>query len=127
MEKTIKFYNKNLVEVKEIENCDCAIVTTKGTVEELKLLFPELFGIRVWIDGVLGCVGFDISGYRIYEDVVHDIGNGNFQYYIQENLVDGYYIVPEREDIPRHLQNKEVTSRWIQFRKDDKLKEGTGE
>lgn len=122
MKQTVRYF-KGSTEVDNAEQCDYAQVSTSGTKEELEKLFPELFGKRVYIDNVLGCIAIDPSGHRVYEDIVHDLGGGKYMYYIQgigewsqeHNRI--LYTVPEREDLPKESWGKKVWDRWIQFHK----------
>jgi len=72
-----------------------------------------------WLNGELGVIDIDGYGCRIYEDVVHDIGNGNFKYRIKEVSQQGI-IIPERPDIPSDLWGKKVSNQWIQWSTNEK-------
>jgi hypothetical protein len=70
-----------------------------------------------YLNNELGVIAIDSStGQKIYEDKVHNLGEGKYMYYIQtECLPSGYYVIPEKEGIPRESWGKVASNRWIQW------------
>lgn len=91
--------------------------TAYDTIKKIYILLQK-DSTSKYINGELGVIAIDNNGRPVYEDIVHDMGNGRFRYYIQPSVP--YWstqklIIPEREDIPKENWGKEVNARWIEF------------